>query len=90
MDDITTGVHETKAKEEIQVFPNPASNKLFININMGIYFRMQVFNVLGECVLQTELKNGLNEIEIGFLIQGFYLLTIETEKNKFKVKLIKD
>ena len=74
---------------KINVYPNPASDKLYIKIN-GDYksAHLTIINMMGSIVLE-KILNGNDELDISQLINGVYFCNIETiEKNSFKSKLI--
>jgi len=68
------------------VFPNPASDKIFISGN-GVY---QMFDLKGQLLGQGNLKEGTNQIDISALPEGPFMLKINTEDGGSKViKILK-
>jgi spore germination protein YaaH len=78
-------------------FPNPfnSTTKIIINLPENHFIKMQVFNILGEKVMDLSnfLNKGFNEIELNFenLNSGVYLLKIDYGSNfkTLKLNLIK-
>jgi len=90
MDEVTTSVYENKAHVDIQIYPNPSTDKLFVSIGGEPDFRLQIYNMAGACVLQKEMNMGLNEIDIGLLTQGVYLIKMIGKDLTLNKKLIKE
>lgn len=62
------------------VFPNPANGELFIKSEAG-EGKVSLFNTLGSQVLQTELKAGVNSVDISSLPEGIYYYELRNGKN---------
>ncbi len=86
-----SGIEETNNNaSNISVYPNPAADRVFINISERKDLVMQIYNVVGECVLQRELNNGENEITISSLPKGIYVIKISGADYAIQRKLIKE
>ncbi|MEI6820460.1 MAG: choice-of-anchor J domain-containing protein [Bacteroidota bacterium] len=84
LDDIqvgeSVGINETtNDKVFVNVYPNPASNYINIKTNNNIK-KLKLFNALGQVVLTNENKSKSISLNISQLKQGFYTLSIETER----------
>lgn len=62
----------------VQVFPNPTSQKIFINITeSNLYtFKINLFNMNGILILDRTSKTKFNEIDLADLPRSVYLLRI--------------
>jgi beta-glucanase (GH16 family) len=81
---ITVGTKDAFA-ESISVYPNPASDRVQIDIDSSLD-RLELYNSLGKLVLHVEKPSGfvqLDEIE-----SGIYLLKIYSEGNQAVKKLV--
>jgi lysophospholipase L1-like esterase len=81
-----TGADSKKTKYGIQVYPNPASDFIYIqsnnpNTNSGY----SITDLSGETVLSGLIKNGRDKINISMLSSGTYALAVGNEQ----VKVIK-
>ncbi len=74
----------------LKIFPNPANDKIYINNIERQILKVQIFNVVGECVIQKVLDNTNNEICIDFLSKGIYVIKINCDKWSMQQKFIKD
>jgi hypothetical protein len=90
--DITVSIAEAvlNSSSEIYFFPNPGSEKIYINCADKQNKKIQIFNMLGESVLLDELKNGNNVVDIDQLPYGIYIIRIITADITILQKLIKE
>ena len=89
----TTGIAETNIGTDFNLYPNPAHNKLFIQLpeeNAGVYY-VRMSDIAGRSVYmlpQPQLNNG---IDIANLPSGIYLVALTDSKfNTITKKFIKD
>jgi len=64
------------------IYPNPATNKVFVNTKSSIA-HLQLYSIEGQLV--KEVKNA-NEVDLQGISDGTYLLKITTNKNEVGVK----
>ncbi|MFI5171563.1 MAG: T9SS type A sorting domain-containing protein [Chitinophagales bacterium] len=76
--DTATAISEWNSSDNFNIYPNPVSDILFIESDVGNY-SIQIFNYEGKPV--TEYYKPAYPIDISFLSDGIYLLTI-WDKNK--------
>ena len=73
---------------QIIVYPNPASNEIFISSNNEIIINeVNIYNQLGKNVLHQQKFN--NAIDVSMLQPGIYILELSAEGEKQQFKLIK-
>ena len=89
-DSSVTQINDNSIDKHIQIYPNPTIDKVFINISKRQDLKMQIYNVVGECVLQRELNSGTNEIDISYLTTGIYVIKLTGTDRTFQQKLIKE
>ena len=65
------------------IYPNPASNELFVKKNMQTIDKIELFNVLGQRILEFPVNNQ-NEIKLDTskYSDGFYFIKINDEFTK--------
>jgi uncharacterized protein (TIGR02145 family) len=90
MDSLGTFINENNIEKHIQIYPNPASERVYIYCEERKDFKMQVYNMIGECVLQRELDRGTNEIDIHSLSKGIYVIKLTGTNWTGQKKLIKE
>ena len=85
-----TGIEKTKSKVGfINIYPNPAKNKLYINSSIQLK-RVRIFNILGSVVHSLEKNQKNIEILISELHNAVYFLEIiDMNNNRIIKKFIK-
>ncbi len=73
--DIIAGIEEGLVSE-LSLFPNPASDKLFVNVNASATY--SVSNIAGQKLMEGLFVSGQNEVNLTNLNDGFYIITIVT------------
>lgn len=81
---------EKQEKLFLSVFPNPAAN--YINIELSnansANLKVQLFNIVGEIVLEREITSGINKFSVATLPNGVYFYSILTNQNVLETKKI--
>ena len=77
-----------KQEKDIIVYPNPFAEKLQIESENPIV-EIQIFDVFGKLVFQK--TKSTNQIELGFLPKGIYLLKLKAATGEWVTqKVVKD
>jgi len=83
----TLDVKENKFTE-LNFYPNPVKDNLFISAPNATSVKIKVMDVLGKTVYQNTIKSS-RTINISFLAKGIYLLSLQTNKQIKSFKLVK-
>jgi hypothetical protein len=87
---ITIGINEINNKGNlINIYPNPSSDRITIDCAEQQNFKMQIYNLVGECILQKQMKNEMNDIDISPLSKGIYIIKLSNANWAVQRKLIK-
>jgi hypothetical protein len=83
--DLFTGMEELE-KEDISIYPNPAKDKLYINIeripNRDGY-QLKIINITGATVFETRVKEGQNEIDLSnWKERGLYFVQVADSEGR--------
>ena len=83
--EIGTGIIENKLDRNLSIFPNPASDLIFIkNDNKTPIENIRLINILGQEISQKSVsEDGLVELNVAKITEGIYFL--EIQMNGFKV-----
>ncbi len=81
-----TGIPEEDLSNTLMVYPNPASNQIFVN--SGENGNLQIINMQGHCVLNQILSSGTMSIDISNLSSGLYYIRFDGETVKEINKII--
>ena len=85
--DYTTGLPEI-FNSFVNIFPNPASDRLFIRSESEEKKEVRIMNTLGKEVLK--FGNNPQQLDIHKLASGIYLIEIKNSKDLFVKKFIKE
>jgi glycosidase len=87
--DLATDVEDPQqAVSELSVYPNPSSSRVFIQSSTDIK-NLQLFNLQGKLLKQSQPQKENVEIDISNLPAGIYLLQISNGKTTYQEKLIR-
>jgi uncharacterized protein (TIGR02145 family) len=90
MDSLATQINVNSINKDILIFPNPAIDKVYINCAEKKEIKIQIYNVVGECVLQRELNIMTNEIDISSFTKGIYILILTSSNGTIEKKILKE
>lgn len=80
-----TGVNEENYETIFNVFPNPANDRLKIQLPVNIMnFSAELINTTGQIVLQTETR----DIDISKIASGMYYMRISADNIHINKKII--
>jgi len=82
----TSGVNDVIANQ-LQIFPNPAQNELFIKSDLQIK-QVEIYSLTGSLLLSENNFDG--KISVSALSQGVYLLKVYTDKGVSVSKIVKE
>jgi uncharacterized protein (TIGR02145 family) len=84
------GINNSDGINKVKIYPNPAINNIFIECADKQDLNISIYNLVGELVVKKEVNWNTNEIDIGFLAKGMYIIKISAPDWKFQGKFIKD
>jgi len=79
---------DTWAVNSLKIYPNPAEDSVTIS-NATIIDSVKIFNLLGQCLLETHPNSITTTVDINQLTSATYLIQIESEGKKGIVKIVK-
>ncbi len=85
-----TGVQEEEVRSQPEIYPNPATNELFIKLNGNKTTNASISNLLGQLLIQANLTNQQPAIQISQLPPGMYLLKLSVGEDSQVMRFIKD
>jgi hypothetical protein len=84
IDVATIGIKQVKDAIKVDVYPNPAIDKLYIETKEEDIKEIRLYDVLGKEQLSTTKK----EIDISSLSNGVYFITVRANESFFSKKII--
>jgi hypothetical protein len=86
--DLVSGRIELE-KEDIAIYPNPASDKLYINtgeISKMVGYQLKIINQTGVTIFETRMKESQNEIDLSDCEgKGLYFLQVADSEGRILV-----
>ncbi len=94
MDNFTTldqgvNIDLSENQPKINIYPNPAQEKIYINLSNNDNKTIQLYNQLGEIEFYTSTMKTNTEIDITKLKPGIYYLLIKDKNSTYSQKIIK-
>ena len=76
--------------DTFKLYPNPVSDRLFIQSPASGTYDLELVNTLGQVILSQKNNNASIELEVSNLSKGFYFLNMTSEKGHTEtIKFIK-
>ena len=91
-----TGTEDINEDIAVSVFPNPASNNVFVDLaleNVSDNVNLQVVDIQGRVVMTqnfTNVKTDKLQLNVANLNTGVYVINIRTEEGFTSARFIKD
>jgi uncharacterized repeat protein (TIGR01451 family) len=85
-------VKENKKDISLSVYPNPGSGKYLIELSEmadNSDLTIEVYNLLGELILNYKVQNNLTQIDLSNQAKGMYVLKIKGTEKPLNQRLIK-
>jgi hypothetical protein len=90
LDSLTSGKKEYENIQPLSIFPNPATNKIYLELsNQNLKnAKINIYNTQGKLVKVDVLT--INEINIESLSNGMYFMELISNGNSYKNKFVKE
>ena len=76
----------TLSNLQVSIYPNPATNSITINAGNALTFSL--YDLTGRIVLDTNLSDGISNLNVSSLSKGLYLVKIQQREEVFCQKLV--
>jgi hypothetical protein len=87
---VTVGLSSYAQTPSLNIFPNPANEQLVIRKSQDETLSALIYNVTGQVVMSTELKESSTTLSLSGLSEGIYQVVILQEASPvYQTKLIK-
>ena len=80
------GIADTYDKQEVEIYPNPASN--IVNISADNLSKVSVYNSAGQLIYVENTDNACVSINVGSWTNGLYYVNVETKDGVRKAQKI--
>jgi hypothetical protein len=85
-------IKENKEEITFSVYPNPGRGKYFVELSESVHnsgLTIEVYNLLGELVLNNKVQNNLIQIDLSSQPNGVYLIKVKGAERPLNQRLIK-
>lgn len=79
----------TDIENSLFIFPNPFTDEISINTNSIIQQKIEVYNVLGNKIIEKNTNSTLSKIHLNYLENGVYLVKVYTDKGAIIKNIVK-
>lgn len=85
----TTGITKIQETDGFQVYPNPCSDFLYVNVDSDVYGQMRLYNFVGNEVLISINKISENKYQLNLkeIAKGVYFLNIGSENKTYTKRI---
>jgi hypothetical protein len=92
--DVAAGIYSAVRSQQLAIYPNPASDLLYINIYelSGTTADISIFNMIGEKIMDVEFQSensDLRAIDVHGLSSGIYWIESVSGEKKSRAKFVK-
>lgn len=87
---VVSGINALNDDNTFEIFPNPASDYVVLKFNNlgNENLRLNIYNVIGELISSETLRQNQQQINVGDLSNGIYMIEIKSKERTEKQKLI--
>ena len=86
----STGINETTLAEgAVNIYPNPATDELTIEMNKDDYSSFSISNSLGQVLIKQSLSAPQSNVHIAMLAAGMYYITLKGSNGNIERKFVK-
>lgn len=85
---VSTGIMNPQLANLIRIYPNPAKDKLQVQIKNLNTVQCILYDLEGKRIQTEKLKSGNNVIDVSNLATGIYHLYFETEQGNYEEQLV--
>ncbi len=85
--DISVGFDREKSRQEIKLYPNPASSEIRLNLLPTNNYNIVIYNSVGQVMIQA---HNQQQIDVSGLSGGIYLVKISYEEGTHNLMFIKN
>jgi uncharacterized protein (TIGR02145 family) len=87
--DAATGLNEKSKKDLFRVYPNPANEKIIIELNYSAKnTSCKIINVVGEVVKEEIISEIKTEISLEGLSEGIYFIVVNSNEGRMEKKIV--
>ncbi len=89
---LTTGIHELSINTTISIYPNPATDQLFITGNWkeNKALQLTIYNITGERIYAEQINSKQETVSCKPFSAGVYFITVTDKKQQWLGSFVKE
>lgn len=88
-DNLIMGLNDPiNSRENLNIYPNPASDKIRLNFNQTGNTKVNIYSLSGACIKTVNISSVGQEIDIRELYAGYYIVEVESDNKYLRKSLI--
>jgi hypothetical protein len=87
---IPTAIQANYRIQDFKIYPNPTNNNIQIEFAKNEPYRVFITDLVGKRIMETSVETQFTTLNLEALQQGIYMIQIQTGKEIFTQKLIKN
>ncbi|OFY97461.1 MAG: hypothetical protein A3K10_02210 [Bacteroidetes bacterium RIFCSPLOWO2_12_FULL_31_6] len=85
---VTNSLNEFVNENDLKIYPNPTSNKLYVELEHPTRTKVSLFDISGKEVYSSFINQSKSIIDVSSFKSGLYLVKVVNENGSSKSKLI--
>ena len=85
---MTVGIEKTRTISNLKIYPNPSSDKFFIELENPTPTSIRLFDINGKEIYSTTINQVISTIDISSFKPGLYLLRSTSENGHTRNTII--
>ena len=77
-----TTVKLNNLDETVSIYPNPASNMIYVNVPTDNVTTVEIYDVVGHLLIKENAIIGRNDINVSSLMSGVYLVSLKNRQGE--------
>ncbi|UTW67872.1 T9SS type A sorting domain-containing protein [bacterium SCSIO 12643] len=86
---LSLGTEDVMGKVEFDVFPNPTSGSLVIEVDVFEDVEVMLFDLSGNLIFKTSVNQNSTRLDISHIPSGAYFIAVQSGRNRGIQKLVK-
>ncbi len=88
---VVTGTHETRATENIKIYPNPSTDKFTVSLNIQEWKSgaLIIRNLSGQLIKKTSINSAKIDVDLEKESAGLYLIILQKDQTQQVIRITK-
>lgn len=78
----TTGLADISAEPMVKIYPNPASDRIYLELNSSDQILVEVYDQMGKLIDSHRVNGAVHSLNVDRLKNGTYFLVLDTRESR--------